>query len=380
MPGSSGKRGRIAIVSDSVFPYNTGGKETRIRELSTRLAAAGYDVHIYTMHWWKEPQRHRLENGVHLHAISPLYPLYSGPHRSTKQGVLFGVACFKLIFAQFDVVDVDHIPFFPLISVRLVAWLKRRPMIATWHEVWGRNYWQDYLGRRGLAAYVIERLSVLLPNKIIAVSEMTKERLLMEMKFNRTTALIHNGIVQDEMKQVRAKGPGSDIIFAGRLIEHKHVDILLQAMALLKKSHPAISAQIFGDGPERRRLEALAGKLNLSDNVMFRGFVPDQREVFAHMKAARVFVLPSTREGFGISVIEAGACGLPVVTVDHPDNAAKNLITPATGRLAKLTAADIAAQINALLSEPPSSRAIRAAVAPYDWDVSARELEAVYAL
>src|SRR5688572_4712282 len=101
------KKLNIAIVSDAIYPYNKGGKEKRIFEISTRLAKAGHEVHIYCMKWWGADRRlsppasaarqgrnaqpindnHRMENGVHLHAISPLYPLYSGQRRSIKQAL-----------------------------------------------------------------------------------------------------------------------------------------------------------------------------------------------------------------------------------------------------------------------------------------------------
>jgi glycosyltransferase involved in cell wall biosynthesis len=369
---------RIAIVSDSVFPYNTGGKETRIFELSTRLAAAGHDVHIYTMHWWNDASKTRHVSGVTFHAVSRFYPLYAGERRSTKQGILFGLACFKLIFENFDVVDVDHIPFFPLFSVRFVAALKRKPMVATWHEVWGKEYWQSYMGRQGLLAYFIEKLSILLPSKIIAVSEMTEQRLRAELNYKGASVLVRNGVDQTEIARVHASQVASDIIYAGRLIEHKHVDMLLKAVARLKVTRPDITCQIFGEGPDRPKLEALSLMLGLEENVTFFGFLPEHREIFAHMKASRVFVLPSTREGFGISVIEANACGLPVVTFNHPANAAKNLINNVTGRLSKVSSADLAKQIDILLTDSPSPDSVKAAIAEYDWKAASVSLQEAY--
>src|SRR5437667_5889404 len=95
------KKLKIALVSDAIYPYNKGGKEKRIYEISTRLAKAGHEVHIYCMKWWKGKSNQRIENGVYLHAISPLYPLYSGQRRSIRQALLFSLACFKLIKEDF---------------------------------------------------------------------------------------------------------------------------------------------------------------------------------------------------------------------------------------------------------------------------------------
>ncbi len=371
---------RIAIVSDAIFPYNTGGKETRIYELSTRLAASGHEVHIYTMHWWKNQSNHRTENGVHLHAISPLYPLYAGERRSIRQGILFGLACFRLITAKFDVIDVDHMPYFPLFSVRIVAWLKRKPMLATWHEVWGRTYWKSYLGRLGIIAYMLEKLSVLMPNQIIAVSDMTAARLRDDMKVTRELSTVYNGINLTGIAKVHANSTASDVMYAGRLLEHKNVDVLLRAIAVLKTTRPNITCVIVGDGPQRTALEQLAATLKLEQNVQFVGFLPENSQVYGYMKASSVFVSPSTREGFGLTVIEANACGLPVVTIDHPDNAAKYLITPTNGRLAKLTPNSIAERTNELLTLSLDTAAVKSVAQMYDWQASAEHLEVVYAL
>ena len=120
---------KIAYVSDAVYPYNKGGKEKRLYDISTRLARRGHDVHIYCMKWWKGPETHLVENGVHLHAISPYYPLYSGERRSIKEGILYGISCLKLIKEDWDVIDVDHMPFFPIIFTKIVCVLKWKKMI-----------------------------------------------------------------------------------------------------------------------------------------------------------------------------------------------------------------------------------------------------------
>lgn len=146
---------RIAFVLDAIYPYNKGGKEKRAFEISTRLAARGHDVHVFCMKWWKGPERERLENGVWLHAISGYHPLYTDSRKSIQQGLLFGLACLRLIGGDFDVLDVDHIPYFPLIATKIVSVLKRRPLTATWHEVWGRDYWIAYLGWKGLVAHAL---------------------------------------------------------------------------------------------------------------------------------------------------------------------------------------------------------------------------------
>ncbi len=316
---------KIAFVSDALYPYNKGGKETRLYEISTRLAKKGYDVHIYCMHWWKGPEKTRKEHGVTLHAISPYYPLYVGERRSIKQGIMFGLHCFKLIKEDFDVIDVDHMPFFPLYSSKLVCLLKGKKMYATWHEVWGQEYWLEYMGWKGIISSFIEFLSFRLPDTFISVSDHTSELLSKYVSADRIKT-ISNGINVDEINKAKPSPVISDVIFAGRLLKHKNVDILLQSIKLLKKNTSNIRCIIVGDGPEKEKLTKLAKELNLEKNVKFINFCKNQQELFGLMKSSKVFVLPSSREGFGLVVLEANACKLPTITVNERNNAAKNLI------------------------------------------------------
>jgi glycosyltransferase involved in cell wall biosynthesis len=369
----------IAIVSDAVHPYHKGGKETRILELSTRLAKQGHDVHIYTMRWWKG-ESHRVENGVHLHAISRLYPLYTGERRSIKQGILFALACLKLIREDFDIAEVDHMPFFPLYTVKIVCILKRKPMFATWHEVWGRKYWNEYLGKLGSIAYLIERFSVYLPDRIIAVSPLTARRLAQDLHYRGPLTLATNGIDVAKIGSVRPSTEASDIIFVGRLLAHKNVDLLIHAVAELRATRPNIRCLIIGGGPEAGRLQRLITKLGLDQNIRLTGVVERDRDIHAFMKASRVFVLPSAREGFGITILEANAAGLPAVTVDLPDNAARLLIGRHNGYIAPATVAGLTQHIGRLLDGDDSAMEPVTAASNYSWDAAASTIDQTLAV
>jgi glycosyltransferase involved in cell wall biosynthesis len=340
---------RVAFVSDAVYPFHKGGKERHLHEVSRRLARDGRDVHIYTMKWWDGDDEIEI-NGVYFHAISKLYPLYEGERRSIKEGILFALACLKMLRRSYDIVNVDNIPLFPLFTMRMVCWLKRKRMYVTWHEVWGREYWHEYLGGiRGLFGYLVEKIAMKLPNTFIAVSEHTTRRLRAE-GVKREIKTVMNGVDFKPIFASPKSDESFDVIYAGRLISHKNVDLLLEAIAEVKKTHEQVNCAIIGNGPEKQPLLRLAGELGLVENVQFRDFLPRHEDLYSMIKASRMLVLPSVREGFGLIVAEANACNVPVITTNHEDNAARDLIIDGeNGYLTGVDVNQLAARMNSIL-------------------------------
>ncbi len=370
---------KIAYVSDAIYPYNKGGKEKRLFDITTRLAKKGYQVHIYCMKWWKSASMEIEENGVTLHAICPYIPLYSGNRRSIRQAIIFGFACLRLIKEKFDIIDVDHMPHFPVIFTALVCMLKRKPLISTWNEVWGRDYWLTYIGKKGNLAYIIERLSAYLSKKIISVSKLTTDKLIKEFSVSQIET-IANGVDLELIKQTEPALEHSDIFFCGRLLSHKNVDALIKAVSILKAGAINLQCLIVGEGPEKDKLIKQSRKLGLNSQIKFRDFIEDQTALYSLIKATKLFVSPSTREGFGMAVLEANACGVPVLVIDHPDNAAKDMVEHGiNGFVSPLDPVIIADTIKTYLLSKNSYNP-KQHVLKYDWDNIICKIEKAYNL
>lgn len=369
----------IAFVYDAIYPYNKGGKEKRLFEFSTRLAKMGHEVHIYTMHWWEGP-KDRVEHGVHLHAIGKLHNMYINEQRSVKEGVFFGLACLRLITQPFDVVDVDHMPFFPLYSVWLVCRLRGKKMFATYNEVWGREYWIKYMGSLGNVAALIERLSVLLPDTIISISPLTSKALVTKLHCKKPLVEIACGVDFKQIQKATAAKEKSDVIFAGRLFKHKRLDLLIKAVAKLSDSGKNVRCLIIGEGSERLGLEQLASKLNVNKLIAFHDFYEDSADVYANIKASKVYASPSEREGFGISAIEANACGKPIVTNLASGNATKDLVVEGrNGFIFKGNASNLATTLKiAIRSSKKTEEQCIEYAKKFDWGSLSKQLSRVY--
>jgi glycosyltransferase involved in cell wall biosynthesis len=101
------------------------------------------------------------------------------------------------------------------------------------------------------------------------------------------------------------------IVSVGRLAPQKGHDVLLRAFAAVSREHPQWTLTIAGEGPERQALSALAAELGISDRVRLVGTVPEPGELLV---ASDFFVMASRYEGFPNALLEAMACGLPVIS------------------------------------------------------------------
>jgi glycosyltransferase involved in cell wall biosynthesis len=370
---------KIAIVSDVLYPYSIGGVEKIIYEISTRLAKKGHKVTIYCMKWWEGPDT-KVENGVQLKAISPYFPLYSGEKRSIKEAVLFSLHCLKLIQEDFDLINVDHMPHLVLFSTKLVALLKRKKLHVIWCEVWGVSYWINYMGLSGVVAASIEKITSMLPDQFAAISEHTARELTTKLKVpQRKITVVPPGISVAELEDIAPATLRSDVIFVGRLLSHKNTDVLIESIALLKTKYPTIKCIIVGRGPEKNNLVGLVQENDLLENVEFIEFIEDHKQLYSLMKSSRVFAFPSTREGFGIVVLEANGCGLPVITTDHQQNAARYLIEEGlNGKTISLSKENLANAIDVYMAMKSNPVNHTSFLQPYDWDNLAHKVENIY--
>jgi glycosyltransferase involved in cell wall biosynthesis len=375
------RRPVVALVCEVVYPYSHGGREIRNQELLPRLAQR-VEMHVYTMHWWEGPPSYS-DNGVTYHAISPLLSLYRNNRRSLRQAVIFGFASLRLLRCHFDMLETDQIPYLQVFVLRLVATLKRKPFIVTWHEVWSRAYWCQYLGWAGWIAWLTERLAMRLPDHIIAASPQTAERLAGSLRRHRQVTIVPNGIDLDVIRAASAAAEITDLVVVGRLIEHKRVDMLLDALASLRASGMHLTCRIIGDGPARAALEQRARDLGIAGAVEFRADIKNQKELYSLVKAAKVFVSPSVREGFGLAVLEAIACGIPVLTTSAPDNLAQHLVARySQGTVCEPAPEAIAAAIRDLVAGAELRTCedceTDSWAAEYDWSAMADRIQEAY--
>jgi len=225
--------------------------------------------------------------------------------------------------------DVVVIPGYALLSSQMAiawAWLRRKPyLIHSESHLAEARSWPRRMAKEVFVRRVISRAAACL-----ATGTLSKEYLCYYgARPDRVFFLPNTPDVdwfirrsdelrprRDELRQKWRLPKGPAVIFAGRLIQVKGVDVLIRAFVKLLDSVPDAQLMLVGDGPEEQNLRELVKRLGVEEYVHFLGF--HQRDDLVELyTCADVFCLPSRHEPWGVVVNEAAACGLPLVVSDR---------------------------------------------------------------
>ena len=311
---------RVAFVYEHLHPHSIGGAERYYAALAEELGRDG-PVSYITRAYPSGPE------GVELVALAPAGPEPAGFVRRNLRKLRF---CLALAWhlarrgGRYGVVHCCSFPQAAVLAARVGLLRHRRTLlVADWHEVLSRDDWRGRLGRVGEAGRLVQRLAARSGGAAVTFSRLHEQRLRAEGRRGEVAVLREfppEGHVPERVTGEREPL----VVFAGRLVPQKRAHLVPAVVAELRRRDPAWRGVVFGDGPERERVERAAAEL-ADGAVRVAGFAPWD-EVAAALVRARALVLPTTREGFGLAVLEAAAHGCPSVLVAEPDNAAVELL------------------------------------------------------
>jgi glycosyltransferase involved in cell wall biosynthesis len=318
---------RICLVYDCLFPYTVGGAERWYRNLGERLAADGHEVTYITLRQWPRGERGEVP-GVDVVAVGPRMGLYAQEgRRRILPPLVFGLGVLAHLLRhgrRYDVVHTASFPYFSLLAAALLRPLGRYRLVVDWHEVWSRDYWREYLGGLGgRVGELVQWLCLKVPQRAFCFSRLHARRLREGGVRGEVTTL--EGEYVGSLVPERPRPAEQVVVFAGRHIPEKRVPAIVPALAVARERLPGLRATIFGDGPERDEVLRERARLELEEVVAVPGFVAAE-EVQEGLRSALCMVLSSSREGYGMVVVEAASHGTPSVVVAGPDNAAVELV------------------------------------------------------
>lgn len=213
---------------------------------------------------------------------------------------------------------------------------------------------------------------------IVGVSQGVADDLKTTVKLRKPVDVVYNPVVSGELLQTILSEDDLDpwfssdepvIIGVGRLTEQKNFSLLIEAFRRVNERKPC-RLIIFGEGEQREMLEALIDKLNLNDRISLPGF---SDKIYASMSAANLFVLSSKWEGLPTVLIEAMACGTPVVSVDCPSGPDEILESGKWGRIVAIKNAEALAKAMIDTLNAESSPDIKKRAADFGFDVAAKK-------
>jgi glycosyltransferase involved in cell wall biosynthesis len=304
---------KIGIIGRSIPPFDRGGIQTHIAELSKAMADKGIETHVFIVgKGSKKPGKALRSNNLFVHPI-PCVPL---PRLTLGEYLSYSLNCAR----HMKEYDLDLIHGHSMYSFGY-ALTKKLPYVATLHGT-QYNEFKNSLHYGASPNHIITDFSSMLMERY---SGKKADKVIVDSHENRRDVISQYGIPEEKIATIPcgvsvsrfspSKCESKTIIFVGRLHERKGIDKLLESFSKVVSKEPEAVLKIVGSGEFEARLKAMAKRLKLGKkNVQFLGFVPEKTLIEVYSTSS-IFVLPSYYEGFGIVLIEAMSAGLPLVSV-----------------------------------------------------------------
>ena len=315
------KAARVMMVVRLFYPW-VGGTERQAHKLARELVENQVPVELVTGWWFRGTPQREVIDGIPVHRNLTLWEFFGIKGLRKFGGYLYIISLIWYLWRRrgdYDVIHVHGLNYHTFAAV-VAGRLTGRKVVAKLANS-GRasdigKMQQDQ--QLALARFMFP--TALKCDCFVALNETVVQELMAVGVPRRKIVALPNGVEVEEIEakaNYRLHNPGR-IIFVGRLHKQKGLDTLLHACQQLCERYPdEIRLQLFGDGPLREELTALADRLGLTPHVEFRG---ETDQVVKHLQEADIFVLPSRAEGVSNALLEAMSCGLPVVASDVPGN------------------------------------------------------------
>lgn len=343
-----------------------GGAEVHLHEVFSRIARMGHAVTLVCSSFPGAPSEETI-NGIRV--------LRRGGRYLFNFRFAFEYLV-RLRKMDFDIVvdDMNKIPFFTPLYVRT-------PIYGVTHHLFGRSIFLETNFLLASYVYWMERLAVALYKRkripFIVGSPSTVRELHQAGFEPESVALINYGVDHTTHHRRNAVKSSTPFVgYFGRLKKYKCVDHFLHALPTVLRSVPELKVVIVGDGDDRPRLERIAQQLNVHHVVEFTGFVSEERKIQL-LQQMWCKVTTSSKEGWGLTVIEANACGTPVIA-SNVEGLRDAVRDGETGLLYEFgNVSDLAAKLTRVLTDTDlREKLTRGAIEwsrKFDWERAAEE-------
>ncbi len=345
-----------------------GGAEVHLHEVFERLAVRGHEVTLFCHHFDDAP-REEMRNGIRIirkggRFLFNFHVFFEYIRRFRKEG--------------YDVVidDVNKIPFYTPLYVR-------EPVQGVTHHLFGKSIFLETIFPLAAYVYLAERLiKPVYRNIHFIIGSPSTANEYLEWGFPKDQVSVVNYCVNKDIYYSDESNiyDINHIAYFGRLKKYKSVDHVIRAMDRLRNEYPELHLDIIGDGDDKQRLEDLTTELQLNDRITFHGFI-DEDQKAPMLQKTNFVVNTSSKEGWGLTVVEANACGAPVVAANVP-GLRDSVVDGETGQLYEFgNIDDLIAKMKVFLDSPETRNTFRERAlewaAKFDWEVAASQTMAL---
>lgn len=344
-----------------------GGSELYVQQVAERLRDSGTEVTWVTAAYPDAP-RDEVIDGIRY--------VRRGGHISVYLWVAW-LFLTRRIAPSGAVLEVQNgMPF-------LATWLTRRPVTVLVHHV-HREQWSvvgPVLARVGW--FLESRVAVRANrgNRYLAVSDVTRRELVELGVPAGDIQIAYNGMPPEPSYTPRPRAATPTLVVLSRLVPHKRIEHAIAALTALATDFPDIQLRVMGDGWWAGHLHDHAAELGVADRVTFLGHV-DERTKFEELSEAWLHLMPSVKEGWGLSIMEAARVGVPSVAYADAGGVAESILDGVTGLLAH-DEEHFTAQVRDLLSDPVKleqmAEKARLRTDEFTWEAAAERIGATLA-
>ncbi|MFN4216688.1 MAG: glycosyltransferase family 4 protein [Brevinematales bacterium] len=293
---------KVLVVNwRDIFHPEAGGAEVHIHEILKRKPSH-WDVDFVSATF----------PGCSRTAETPWYRIIRLPTNALFNFSFFFWWILKGRRQGYDLV-IDDISKIPLATP---LYMRKVPIVALMHHIHGKSLYTILSWYLATYVYLMERwlLGVYTKTPLLAVSPSTAKE-LQNLYTYQYLSVVYNGIEKRSLsfeEKMKKRSSLPLVVYVGRLKSYKRVDYFLYMAKQVLSHIQEVSFVVAGQGEEMEKLKALSRKLEIQNRVTFTGFV-DEETKNRLLEQAWCMVLPSEKEGWGIVVIEANACGTPVI-------------------------------------------------------------------
>jgi glycosyltransferase involved in cell wall biosynthesis len=286
-------------------PYS-GGAEIHLFEIFGRLALRGHRIRLMCSGWEGSPERAVID-GINIQRVG-------GRHSFALLGRAAVRREIKAERPDVVVEDINKLPLFLGLGTSL-------PLCAIVPHLFGETAFSEAPWPVAATVWLAERPIPWAYRRagFHAISESTRDDLAARGVPLDRIRVIHPGV---DSRRFTPGPPGRrstapNFLYVGRLKRYKGIGLAIEALALARQQRPDLRLEIAGIGDYRLELERQVTRLGLERAVTFHGFVSEERKIDL-MRWAWANVFPSPKEGWGITVVEAAACGTPSLASESP--------------------------------------------------------------